>query len=540
LGAPPQTPVLINATPQPISAGLGDVQMTITGTGFGSNTVRVVASGSGAQGTIIPISNSATSITFTLPGQFSRNVGSVTLTVTSLDKNPVSTNVTVAVAPATTLTSITPSTTTGNLQAHTVFITGTAFGPQSTFSLNGTALRVMSFVTNQNGTLTAGVEIPVGAVSGNVVVTNLNNTTAQLPFSITNLPRPIITGVNPAAIAPGSGDRLVTVTGLNLIPGAVVTFNGVAIGNVTTTSTSVQFVVPASLLANPDLATIRITNPDNQSIGYRFPISNGLGEAPVFPTTPNGAPLAGVINPSSTNATAQAFQLVLTGQNIASNATVSFGGTPVTVARRDGSTVLVINIPANLNVAGTYQIQVANSINAVVSLPFMIGPALDRPAISIVNRQGGNLVITGSNFRQGATVQLGSTVLTVSALNSTSITAAFPGLPAGTYTLIVTNPDGQFASVTYIVTSVQERFVGTRMYPNPTVDVVNVEATLERSAEVVITISNTLGQRVMTVRQNAAAGFFSKSVNIQNLPTGAYTVEITDGTRRSVEKIIKN
>ena len=548
LGAPPQLPVIRDARPNPIFAGLGDVQITIIGTGFGSQTLRVNASGSGAQGTITPISNSATAITFVLPGQFSRNVGTVNLTVTSTDKLPVSTTVTVSVAPATTLTSITPSTTSGNLQAHTVFVTGSAFGPQSTFSLNGTSLRIMSFTTNTNGTLTAGVEIPVGAVSGNVVVTNLNNTTAQLPFSITNLPRPVITGIAPLAIAPGSPATLVTISGLNLIPGATVSFNGFPITGVTTSSTSIQFVVPASLLANPDLATIRVTNPDNQSVGYRFPISTGVGgtDTPVIPGMPDPnnpsiiRPTPGTVVPGTTTATGQAFQLTINGGNISTNATVSLGGVALTIVRVS-PTQIVANVPASANVAGMFALQIANSPNAITTVTYTIGAAAQGPAISNVTAQGTNLRITGDNFGQGATVQLGSERLTVVSVSTTAIVVVAPRLPNGNYTLVVTNPDGQFASQLFALVSVQrERFAGTRMYPNPTVDVVNVEATLERSAEVVITISNTLGQNVMTVRQNVSAGFFTKSLNIQNLPTGAYTVEITDGTRRSVEKIIKN
>jgi hypothetical protein len=541
LGAPAQTPVIINALPAPIPAGLGDFAINITGTGFGSNTLRVNVAGSGLQGVVVPTSNSATAIALTVPGQFTRNVGTITLTVTSLDKNPVSTTVTVAVAPATTLTTLSPSTTTGNLQAFTVGVTGTAFGPQSVFSLNGTSLRLISFTSNPNGTLTALVEIPAGAVSGNVTVTNLNNTTAALPFAFTNLPRPLIASVTPTAISPGSPTTRITVNGQNFIPGATVTFNGITISPVTTSSIRIDFDVPASLLANPDLATILITNPDRQSIGYRFPVSIGGSTAPNFATNPGTlVPAPGVITPSSTNATGQAFQITLNGNTIATNATVSIGGVSVPVISNNG-TRLVVNVPGNLNIPGMVIIQVANGPNAVTNLTYNIGPSRQDPAITRVVLGSPNTTITGDNFFPGATVQIGSTPLTVVSVSTNTIVAVTPRLPNGTYTLVVTNPDGRFATQPVVITSVKaDPLAATRVYPNPTVDVVNIEATLDRAATVVINVTNTLGQQVMTVRQTAQAGFFTKSLNVSNLPTGAYTIEITDGTRRSVEKIIKN
>lgn len=537
LGAPAQTPVIINALPAPISAGLGDATIVITGTGFGSNTVRVAVTGSGLTGSVIPVSNSATRIELVVPGQFTRNVGSITLQVTSVDKNPVSTTVTVAVAPPTSLTASTPSSTSGSLVAHTVAITGRAFGPQSTFTLAGTPLRVMGFTTNADGTVTALVEIPAGAPIGtnNIVVTNLNGSTGSIPYTINNLARPVITGVNPIAIAPGSPATLVTVSGQNFIPGAVVTFNGTPIGNVTTSSTQVSFVVPASLLANPDVATIRIQNPDNQAIGYRFPISTG------GPGT-NGPTIAvGGISPATTTATGTAFQIRITGTNFGAGSTVTLGGTPLVVASNT-STELVVNVPASANVVGMAALQIA-SAGAVTSANYTI-TATTPPVISGIAQNRGTIEIRGTNIANGAVVTFGQPPVTLtSTLRSDGVlVATLPtGVQTGTYTVTVTNPGAAPVSSTVAITSVRnERIAATRVYPNPTVDVVNVEANLDRASTVVITVTNMAGQVVMSVRQNAVAGFFAKSLNVQNLPAGAYTIDITDGTRRSVEKIVKN
>lgn len=552
LGAPPTTPVITSALPAPILAGLGDAVVTITGTGFGSLNVRVLVTGSGLTGSITPTSNSATSIRITVPGQFTRNVGSITLQVVSSDRNPVSTTVPVAVAPATTLTGVTPAaSTSGNLAAHTIELTGTSFGPQSVFSLNGVPLTIVGFTNNTNGTSTARVLVPAGVTSGDIVVTNLNNTTGRIPYTVNGLPRPVITSVNPLALLPGSPTTRLTVTGQNFIPGAVVTFNGQPLTTASVSATSIAFDVPASLLTQPDLATIRIINPDNQVIGYRFPISTTAStvvdpNAPMVPVV-NGVPTSGSITPATTTATATAFQLTINGSNFRPGLIASLGGVPLTIVSVT-DTRIVANVPASANVAGMAQLQLANG-TSVLNLPYTItgtgSPISGVPVLGTIRQERNQITIPGSNFAPGATVTFGpnNTPLTV-VPGTNQLVATLPSpTPNGSYTVTVTNPGANGGSATgpVVISSVStERLAATRVYPNPTVDVVNVEANLSRASTVVINVTNTLGQVVMTVRTNAGAGFFSKSINVENLPSGAYNIEVTDGTRRSIEKIIKN
>ncbi|TAE24236.1 MAG: T9SS C-terminal target domain-containing protein [Candidatus Kapaibacterium sp.] len=562
LGAIPQTPVIISALPQPIAAGLGDAVVTIRGTGFGNTNVRVVVTGSGLTGSIIPTSSTTTSIVLTVPGQFTRNVGSIGLQVTSTDKNPVSTNVTVAAAPATTLTGITPApSTAGNLTAHTLSLTGTAFGPQSVFSLNGVPLQVTGFTANPDGTSTARVLVPAGVTSGDIIVTNLNNTTARIPYAVNALPRPAITSVTPVALLPGSPTTLVTISGQNFIPGAVITFNGTSLPPASISATSIGVNVPAELLAQPDLATIRIINPDNQVIGYRFPISTNATtiadpNRPVVLLDSLGNPRSGAITPATTTATAPAtaFQITINGSNFRTGTgatNVSLGGTMLTIVSAT-PTSIVANVPASANVAGMSQLQLANG-PSTLNIPYTIGAVgtgsttgtgtTGVPVVSGIAQDRNRVVINGSNFVTGATVTFGPNRTPLTVVPGTNqLTATLPSpTPDGVYNVTVTNPGGGSVSSTVAITSVvAERLAATRVYPNPTVDVVNVEVNLDRASTVVINVTNTLGQVVMTVRTNAGAGFFAKSLNVANLPSGAYNIEVTDGTRRSIEKIIKN
>jgi hypothetical protein len=543
LGGPLVPSAIFKVTPSPIPAGIGDVEVIIDGAAFGSNTLRVVAVGSGITSTIVPSSSSVTRITATIPGQVVRVPGTLQLTVTSLDRLPSSTNVTITTPPALSLTSLAPSSTSGNLQPFTIAVNGSNFSAQSTFTLNGVVLRVVSVTPNANGTLTARVELPAGVRSGDLTITNINGQSASLPFVVNSLPRPIVTSVNPVLLPPGSPNTTITINGRFLVPGAQVFFNGQPLTGVQLTGDSlIRVTIPAALLANPDLAVLTVTNPDGQSIGYRLPITTAAPGA--LTVNLNG------VNPGSTTGTGRAFQLQIAGTGFAGAPQVFLGGQPLTVVSTSG-TQLVVNVPANLNFAGTYTLQIVNPSGVSTSVMYTINPASTDPAPAItrvnpgqfIAGAAGNITITGSGFATGARVLLGTLQLTVVSVSPTTVVATIPAsVAAGTYQLSVVNPDGQAAVQTYgVVTSVSSNpLAGVRVYPNPAIESVSVEANLERAAKVVVTVTNALGQRVMVSERNAAAGFFSQSLDVSNLPAGSYMVEITDGVRRSVEKIIKN
>ena len=554
-GMPLLPAVIRDVTPVPVPAGIGDVILTINGAAFGLNNPRVVAVGSGITSSLTPSTNSTTRLVVTVPGQVVRTVGNLVLTVTSLDRLPVSTTVTVATPPALALTSLSPSSTTGNLNPFTILVSGSNFSAQSSFTLGSSTLRVLGVTRNADGSLTASVEAPVGVQSGSLTVTNINSQSASLPFMVNNLPRPVISRVSPGLVPPGSPTTTFTINGRFFVPGAVASFSGIPLTGLQLTGDSlITISVPAALLANPDLAVLTITNPDGQSIGYRLPITVGAPTAVTI--AQNG------VTPATTSASLQAFTIGISGTGFLGTTRVFLGGQPVTVlsTNADG-TALVAVVPGNLNVAGTYQLQVINSYGVAVSVTYVISPSVavgPAPSITRVNPSfvatpvnsnvtvATNITLTGANFAtSGVRVLLGSTALAIISANATSIEATIPaGIPVGSYQLSVVNPDGQSAAQTYLIqlgVSVSaEPLAGIRVYPNPVAESVSVEANLERAAKVVITVTNALGQRVMVVEQNAAAGFYSRSLNINSLPTGAYMVEITDGTRRSVEKIIKN
>eukprot|EP00798_Chlamydomonas_sp_ICE-L_P026428 gene26428-17528_t len=77
------------------------------------------------------------------------------------------------------------------------------------------------------------------------------------------------------------------------------------------------------------------------------------------------------------------------------------------------------------------------------------------PVIQANNLLGGDtLTITGSLFASGATVSVGGTACTADTfVTATSITCIAPAKPAGSYAVVVTNPDTGFSAATTAVVS---------------------------------------------------------------------------------------
>ncbi len=179
-----QPSVITTATPNPAPGGIGDVEVIITGAAFGTNNLRVVAVGSGITSTLVPSTSSTTRIVATVPSAVLRVSGTLTLTISSSDRLPVSTTVTVTTAPPVVLHSLMPSVTSSSLQPFRILVQGNYFSAQSVFTLGNVRLRLIAVNRLADGSLSALLEAPSGVQSGNLTVTNFNLQTASLPFVV--------------------------------------------------------------------------------------------------------------------------------------------------------------------------------------------------------------------------------------------------------------------------------------------------------------------------------------------------------------------
>lgn len=82
--------------------------------------------------------------------------------------------------------------------------------------------------------------------------------------------------------------------------------------------------------------------------------------------------------------------------------------------------------------------------------------------------------------------------------------------------------------------------VPERIFPNPASDDITLETTLERPTTLALTITNTLGQHLIRLQQDAPSGLFRTTIPCRQLPPGAYFLEVRSPERRTLHHLIKN
>ncbi|HUI64803.1 MAG TPA: IPT/TIG domain-containing protein, partial [Bacteroidota bacterium] len=251
------------------------------------------------------------------------------------------------------------------------------------------------------------------------------------------LPGPTITSVNPKVITFSSGPA--TITGTNFVNGASVLVDStINTGGGVLNSTSAQFAFP-DVSAGSHSLTLR--NPSGQSftLANAFILSNAV------------APLFGTISPDSA-LVGTAVPVTITGLNFKPGATVTIGGVAATNVQFVDTTQLKAVSPKTL-APGVYNVQIVNpdSLSVMGVLAFTVyGATVLAPQIISITPDSALLgtsvpiTILGNHFHPGVTVYVGPAQATnvQLAADSTKIVAASPkSLAAGTYDVIVRNPD---------------------------------------------------------------------------------------------------
>jgi hypothetical protein len=79
----------------------------------------------------------------------------------------------------------------------------------------------------------------------------------------------------------------------------------------------------------------------------------------------------------------------------------------------------------------------------------------------------------------------------------------------------------------------------TTLYPNPATTALTLETTLDRAATLTLTLRNVMGAPVLEERHTAASGRFSTTLDVSALASGVYVLEVSDGTGRWAQKVVK-
>ncbi|MBD1209118.1 MAG: T9SS type A sorting domain-containing protein [Ignavibacteria bacterium] len=549
------TPIVSSITPSSIPVSNDGFTVTIAGSNLGTvtritaqnltNNVSVVGTITGTQ--------LATLLTVNFPGAVRSISGVVRLTLTNATVGFTTAQITVTPISSPTLTALAPSTTASG-RAFTLNLTGSGFLSQTRLSINGNAARVMGTTT---GT-TAAIEIPASLnnTSGTLRIraTNTDGQFAELTYTIGQAARPNILSINPRAVFVGTNGVTINVEGSGFFgPGFVTAFFGSNPINVSVLSpTRLTLTVPASFLTATGFPSILISNSDAQSIGYVFSILPRVEQGPT--------PVITSYTPTTTTASSRAYSVVVNGSNFSRNALVTVRGTVVTPSVLDTNR-FVVEIPGGLNVSGApLDIVLQNPDLQAVTATVAVGAALPAPVLNTLTPltttasaapgRAFTITISGSNF-SNATVLLNGQPLQIVSQSATQIIAIVSSnrqpvinLDPVPNNVVVLNGDGQATpaaifTVTTQVSVLDNSLPGFSVYPSPVNDVMTIQGGFERPTNVVVTISNVIGQRVMSFTEQQVSGGYSRQVNVASLPTGTYIVEINDGARRMVQKVIK-
>jgi hypothetical protein len=333
-----------------------------------------------------------------------------------------------------TITSISPNSgyVTGG---DSVVITGTNFdsNPQVTF---GGAEAQITASTSTSITVTTPAVTASGAVD--VVETNGNgdSTTLTKGFTYKSIV-PTITSISPNSGYVTGGDSVV-ITGTNFDANPQVTFGGTAAQITANTGTSIIVTTPA--VANAGAVNVVVTDGN----GNATTLTNGFTYKALLPTITSISPNTGLVSGGDS--------VVITGTNFDSKAQVTFGGSGAQVTANT-ETSITVTTPAVAN-AGAVNVVVTNGDgDAVTSTGGFTYKPIPLAITSIspntgVTTGGTVATITGTNFQNGCTVEIGGAkVTTMSFGSSTSVKIVVPAGSAGAADVIVTNPDGQSATL---------------------------------------------------------------------------------------------
>jgi IPT/TIG domain len=436
---PPPTISSLNPTSGPVTTSV-----TLTGTNFGATPGTSTVTFNGTPGT--PSGWNATSIVVPVPS--GATTGNVVVTVAGAASNGVTFTVT---TPAPSITTLNPS---SAVAGTPVTITGTNFGASpgtSTVTFNGTA----GSPTNWSATSIV-VPVPVGATTGNVVVTVGGAPSNGVNFTVA-ISSPSITTLNPNSGIVGTS---VTITGTNF--GATQGTSTIKFNGTTATPTgwsATSIVVPVPTGATTGNVVVSVGGIASNGVNFTVTVP-----APNITTL---SPTSGIVGTSVT----------IAGSNFGATqgtSTVKFNGT-TGVPTSWNATSIVVPVPGGAttgNVVVTVGGVASNGVNFTVSTP--------APSITTLNpttgSAGTSVTITGTNFgaTQGtSTVTFNGTTGTPTSWTATSIVVPVPS-GAATGNVVVTVGGVASNGVSFTVSSLAP----TIALINPTSGLVGTSITI--------------------------------------------------------------
>jgi hypothetical protein len=256
-------------------------------------------------------------------------------------------------------------------------------------------------------------------------------------------------------------------------------------------------------------------------------VANGIPSVAAAITVVSSAPPTITSVSPKTGSTAGGTAVTIAGANFAVGATVTFGGVAATDVTVTASSITATT-PAHA--AGAVSVVVTNPGGAEATLNngfTYLGPP---PTITSLSPTSGSasggtpVTISGSNFVSGATVTFGGTAATVTSITATTIAVTTPAHAAGTVSVVVTNPDGQSATLTNSF---------TYNAPGPTIKTVSPTSG-SRSGGTTVTISGT------NFVSGAVVTFGGTKATVESLSSTSIRVRTPAHARGTVNVVATN
>lgn len=431
-------------SPSSALAGSPEITLTVTGTNFVSDSV-VRWNGQPRATTFV----NSTQVTALIPASDLASVGNALVTVFTPpagggESNPLTFAINTPPNPVPVVTSISPNTVGAGTGAFVLTVNGTGFVNGSTVQFNGSN-RATTFISATQLTAQILAEDIAGANGPAIRVVSPSpggGTSNEVILSVIN-PVPVITALQPSAIAEGSAGQQLTVNGTGFVVGSAITINGASRITTFVNNTQLTCQLTTAELANTTTLNVQVVNPSPGGGA-----SNTIG-LPVRPRNP--IPRINAINPTTVMAGGPGFTLVVTGTSFVN-------GSIVRVNSQDrptdfvSDTTLAVQIPAS-------DIASASALNISVFNPGpgggMSGPLVlnvNNPVPRITNispdtAAAGSgdiaLVVNGVNFVTNSVIRFNGVDLATTFVTDSQLTAQVPAMllaGGGVAPVVVVNP----------------------------------------------------------------------------------------------------
>jgi len=292
---------------------------------------------------------------------------------------------------------------------------------------------------------------PIGDVVVSIRVTDTSGrptgndlASASIPCSrltgwFTYEPAPTVESISPIS-GPTLGGTTITIKGTNFLRGTTVMIGGAAATNVTVVDdTSITATTTLGKAGSNDVV---VTSPVGTAI-----LIGAFTYVPVRIVVASISPTSGP--------TKGGTAVNIIGENFVNETTITIGGNPATDIRVMSATSITAKTPAGK--AGESDVVLTNPDGEFGNLKngfiYVAAPTVTTisPSSGVVT--GGTMVtITGTGFVEGTTVTIGGNPATdITVASATSITAKTPAGKVGDNDVVVTNPDGQFGTLTRLM-----------------------------------------------------------------------------------------